>query len=257
MKKRISALVAGWQKKFFTPTNALLLLLFLSIVSYHYTYNVIFGFLGFGFLIAVFVLDLAPKKSGNAEDSLIELAIALAFAAAAWFLLGFLLNTATPLSVVVSCSMQPTLDRGDLVFVQGGEINVPRASVEADTPFQIKRAPCTFGGQNVSCSKELLIANYRVLLNKTGDILVLEPTPAIGDFLVHRAVLRMDTSQGTLYLTKGDNNPILDQESMFQPVPQEKIKGKVVFRIPLLGYVKLLLFMQFQIPEGCGMRLQE
>ncbi|MFH0922657.1 MAG: hypothetical protein V1811_01210 [Candidatus Micrarchaeota archaeon] len=257
MKKRAPPLFAGWQKKFFTPTNALLLLLFLSVVLYHYTYNLVFGFLGFGFLIAVFVLDLAPKKTGGAEDSLLELIIALAFAAAAWFLLSFLLNTATPMSVVVSCSMQPTLDRGDLVFVQGSEINVPHASVEAKTPFQIKHEPCTFGGVPENCSKELIVGGKSIPLNKTGDILVLEPTPAIGDCLVHRAVLRMDTSQGTLYLTKGDNNPILDQESKFEPVPQDKIKGKVVFRIPLLGYVKLLLFMQFQIPEGCGMHLQE
>jgi len=253
MKKRLPDV----SKKIFTPTNALLLLLFLAVIAYHHTYNVVFGFLGFAFLIAVFLLDLFPKRGGGAEDSLLELLTALAFAAAAWFLLGFLLNTATPMSVVVSCSMQPTLDRGDLVFVQGGDINAPAVSANAKTPFEIKHEPCVFGTQSTSCSKELIIGKVSVPLDKKGDILVLEPTPPIGDFLVHRAVLRMDTPDGAFYLTKGDNNPVLDQESKFEPAPPEKIKGKVVFRIPLLGYVKLLLFMQFQIPEGCGSRLQE
>lgn len=50
-----------------------------------------------------------------------ELFIAIATALLIWFGLGFVLSTSAPLNAIVSCSMLPDLERGDLVVLQGSE----------------------------------------------------------------------------------------------------------------------------------------
>jgi len=66
-----------------------------------------------------------------------------------------------------------------------------------------------------------------------GDIIVFREPGDPNDFIVHRAI---DKASGG-FVTKGDNNPYPDRD----PVPENNIIGKVIYRIPLLGYLFLFL----------------
>jgi len=104
-----------------------------------------------------------------------------------------LLNTDTPLAVVTSWSMEPTLHVGDLIVVSGRE------------PLRI------------------------------GDVIVYAKPN--GELIVHRLVAVEEGLQGTLFITKGDANPNVDDP----PVDPGRVKGKVILVIPYLGTLRLFV----------------
>lgn len=61
-----------------------------------------------------------------------ETLIAFAFAVFIWYGVGFILNTSAPLDAIVSCSMLPSLDRGDLVVLQGAFIHAPEIVISEE-----------------------------------------------------------------------------------------------------------------------------
>ena len=89
--------------------------------------------------------------------------------------------------------------------------------------------------------------------NLSNDVVVYQPLPTdyyarTGD-IIHRVFLKLKTADGKEYvLTKGDNNPILDLQVYDytrnlgnRPIPQDRVRGRVVMRIPYLGYFKLFI----------------
>jgi signal peptidase I len=150
-----------------------------------------------------------------------------------WFGAQVVLNTSTPMLVVVSGSMcipydgacdgwshpfARTLHVGDLIVVQG--VN-----------------PANLNG------------NY-----PNSDIIVFHQPGNPGELIVHR-IVAIDNVSGTLYFrTKGDGNPIDKWPNPVQPseydpwaippapgVSQEMVVGKVIMRIPLIGNIVLLM----------------
>ncbi|MCX6769329.1 MAG: hypothetical protein NT051_01470, partial [Candidatus Micrarchaeota archaeon] len=69
-------------------------------------------------------------KQHGMKNELRELVIALAVALGIWFGAGFLLQTSSPLNAIVSCSMLPNIQRGDMVILSGDRIQAPRAEIE-------------------------------------------------------------------------------------------------------------------------------
>lgn len=126
------------------------------------------------------------------------------------------LKTESPMVVVISGSMEPTYSKGDLLFLSGEEPN--------DIGF--------------------------------GDVIVFDPngvwlSPPT-EPVVHRVINITFYGGIWWYMTKGDANLLPDQwsyqpEGEFNPfidprwIPQTKIIGKVVGRIPFIGWVKILL----------------
>ncbi|MBY8984888.1 MAG: signal peptidase I, partial [Candidatus Lokiarchaeota archaeon] len=109
--------------------------------------------------------------------------------------------------VVVSGSMEPNLHKGDLLFLRGTDAeNIKNGTIEG----------------------------------KEGDIIVFDANGlwphAPGDPIVHR-VIDKKNDNGWLFLTKGDANPVHDPEW----VPEYRILGVVVGRIPYIGWVKIAL----------------
>jgi len=83
----------------------------------------------------------------------------------------------------------------------------------------------------------------------------------VGD-IVHRAVFRMSVNGQYYYLTKGDNNPILDAQVYDYPdslgnvpIAQKNVKGRMLFRVPLLGYYKLVISGYFKEDPQCSTQL--
>ena len=82
------------------------------------------------------------------------------------------------------------------------------------------------------------VSNYsEVLADPTsGDIIVFHRPDYYNEIIIHRAISRTVHANGTLYFqTKGDNNGYPDPWL----VPEHLIIGKVVRRVPLLGYLLL------------------
>jgi len=113
------------------------------------------------------------------------------------------LKTNYPLHTPISSSMEPTLNIGDLLIVQGVS---------------------DFDGVNAGL--------------EDGDIIIFRKPANPHEFVVHRAVEKSQTSNGEPYLaTKGDNNRSRDP----WVITEDNIIGKVIWRIPLLGYIKIFL----------------
>lgn len=228
------------------------------------------------------------------KQSFTELVVALAAAGAAWLALCFVLNTSSPLNVVTSCSMVPVLERGDFIILQGGEVNAPEVVVNeflsnaASNPvpsirtlyagklgkqYLLYYTTVVNGGDLLNysfreclvetsdkpavdaCFESASIKGIEFYSNKSNDVIVYDAVPEKYGLIIHRVIVKVRAPDGVFYLTKGDNNLFADQQSGIALVPQQRVKGKVLLRIPYVGFLKLFLFMQFEPPPGCGQRI--
>ncbi|MFX1257608.1 MAG: signal peptidase I [Promethearchaeota archaeon] len=129
-----------------------------------------------------------------------------------YFILQIALNTKTPLAVVQTGSMEPTLYKGDLIILTGKD------------PEDIKE-----GSRS----------------DKDGDIIVYDPS-GLGDIeeddpYVHRVIDKWKENGKWYFLTKGDANSKDDEELFNIIVPEDHILGVVCARIPYVGWFKIFL----------------
>ena len=90
-----------------------------------------FGLLvGLSLLWAVLLEFFIGSRRHGMKNELKETAVALLIALAIWFGAGFLLHTSSPLNAIVSCSMLPHVQRGDMVVLSGDRINAPLVQVQ-------------------------------------------------------------------------------------------------------------------------------
>ena len=113
------------------------------------------------------------------------------------------LGTSNPMMVVISQSMVPTLGVGDFIFIQ---------NIENFDQVNIGTLP-------------------------TGDILVFLRPGFSEEYIVHRAIGGTKTDGAWIYQTKGDNNAFPDGF----PVNESFVIGRVVNRLPVIGYFSLFI----------------
>lgn len=78
---------------------------------------------------------------------------------------------------------------------------------------------------------------------KEGDVVTyysLDPT-YYGILITHRVVSISEENGEKVYVTKGDNNATVDRS----PITFNQIRGKVVMRIPKIGYLKYFLVSSY------------
>ena len=125
-----------------------------------------------------------------------------------YFILQISFNTESPIVVVVSGSMEPEIYKGDLLFVMGTE------------PENIKNG---------------------TIFDKDGDIIVFNAQGlwfgAPQEPIVHRVIDKYQIGDTWYFRTKGDANSLPDQA----PVPEDRVIGVVIGKIPLIGWVKIFL----------------
>ncbi|MFH0835852.1 MAG: hypothetical protein V1834_01690 [Candidatus Micrarchaeota archaeon] len=262
-----------------------LILLVLFLALYALTKITVFAYFVFLALVAAVFLDLLQPSKGKQQSNAKmarELVTALVAAVAFWFFLGFVLQTSTPINVITSCSMLPVLDRGDMIILQGGKITVPEASVNLDLSQAVARSfiltdpdtklalhglsvpfvgqepafnfdvkHCTRGSTEIMCLESVDVNGAKFRPDNANDVIVFVPNPVEYGLLIHRAFLKINAADGVYYMTKGDNNLFPDQLSGIALVPEKDVQGKVLLRVPVLGYLKLFLFLQFEEPEHC------
>jgi len=99
---------------------------------------------------------------------------------------------------VLTQSMSPTINPGDVVVTRGIDV--------ADT-------------------QDL----------KIGDVITFLPYPDDPLLVTHRIVAQSVSAQGVAFITQGDNNNVADS---WGPVNDFQIRGKVMYVVPKIGYVK-------------------
>jgi signal peptidase len=146
-----------------------------------------------------------PKKKLILYVLLIGIAIASPFLI--YWILQLSLNTNSPMVVVVSGSMEPTLSKGDLLFLYGKE------------PVDIKNGTAE---------------------DKNGDIIVFDAVglwpSAPNEPIVHRVIDKRIVGDTWEFRTKGDANTSPDPVW----ISEERILGVVCGMIPFIGWIKIL-----------------
>lgn len=143
---------------FIEKYNLHYILFALSFILYIITHHFIFAILGGASILLIVGMDVAKGtlKKG-AFHELKEIIIAIALALVIWFGLVFILGTPIPLNAIVSCSMLPDYERGDLIILRGAEnVNAPEIYVE--NPEEINnKATIIFNEQTIDVDGSLFV----------------------------------------------------------------------------------------------------
>ncbi|VVB69801.1 Uncharacterised protein [uncultured archaeon] len=209
--------------------------------------NTIMGIIAFLIILLIAINEFLPEEKGSQgmKKAAAEIVYSVFFAVTAWTLLTLILNTQTPINVVTSCSMLPTLSRGDLLLLQGTQVNTQEIDINTTyNEFLSKMIPipepCYIKNdagavREDRCINSFIYENKKYNFTKTGDIIVYNPTVKIAqlqsalqgiDLIVHRAVLKVKATDGTFILTKGDNNPTPDQIGVVTGSQANQIKDQ-------------------------------
>jgi len=145
--------------------------------------------------------------------------------------LGFLLSTSHPVVAVVSESMEHNIefdgwwDKNKNWYLQN---NIGK---EEFKKFSLKNG-FNKGDIMVLVGKDA--ENIEV-----GDVIVFQSDRK--DPIIHRVVNKIENNSIIYFQTKGDNNKDSIKNSQLDEtnINKEKIIGKAVLRIPLLGYIKI------------------
>ncbi len=73
-----------------------------------------------------------------------------------------------------------------------------------------------------------------------GDVIVFQPA-GYNDLILHRVAAKKYENGKYYFLTKGDNPTTNSYIDGWGWIPEDRVKGKVIGRIPLLGYVFMVL----------------
>jgi len=211
------------------------------------------------YYVDTYVVPKVNPKNIEWVNWVIYLVSALFFAWLIYTVLGLLLATSSPMVIVVSGSMEPVLYRGDVVVMQGASPEDIRAEqVELDMPTLKEIALIKIAKSDSIPPNNLLFTSGEIVpITETGDTVVYTSNSIrnFGQPVIHRVVAKVKVRDGYYLITKGDNNNVIDQECgtivaglpqyqciTLYPIPAQEIKGRAVFKIPLVGYMKLLVF---------------
>jgi signal peptidase I len=122
------------------PLYVALVALFILFIFYqsNASLSVIFGIALFMIIVILIVLEVVNGINEEGyKKNILEIAVAIIIVVAFWFSLKALLHTSYPLDVVPSCSMLPSLHRGDLILISGitnpSKINAKMINVSNST----------------------------------------------------------------------------------------------------------------------------
>ena len=148
-----------------------------------------------------------PISKKNILTSLFLIGFAFFGSYLIYFILQVALNTQTPMVVVVSGSMEPEINKGDLLFLRG---------MDAE---HIKEQDSDHEG-------DIIVYDARGLWDGAPE-----------DPIVHRVVDKYKEDGRWYFITKGDANAKVDEE----PVSASRVLGVVCGKVPYVGWVKIVM----------------
>jgi len=215
------------------------------------------------YYVDTFVMPRVKEKTDSKlVENLVNVLFAAAFALVIYFLLSLAFGTTSPLVIVYSASMEPTMVRGDVIGLTGMNQNINLGN-EITLNRNLKNIPVnnylTIEKNNGLISKIVFEDGQEVYLEKNGSVVVYPSYPKALP-IIHRSVVKINALDGVFVLTKGDNhftNPTIDQDCgsvdllrntssknciTFFAVQADEVEGVAFFNIPKVGCIKLWLF---------------
>lgn len=120
----------------FEESAAQVSILVITLILYVLTKNAVFGILvAFEFFAFVALEIYHGARSHGVRHEVVDTLKSFGIAILIWLAISFLLRTAVPVSAVVSCSMLPNLQRGDMTIIRGttvAELRVPEIEMGFD-----------------------------------------------------------------------------------------------------------------------------
>ncbi len=163
---------------------------------------------------------MKKKKLGNlgkdekeplSKEKVLKTVLIIASAIFSSFVLNLtlqaILNTKSPLLVVISDSMEPNISQGDLIIIRGID------------PEHIKSPKGDRGG-------DIIVFDAHGLWEGAPD-----------ELIVHRVFDKFKKNGRWYFYTKGDANWHID----LAPIPENRVIGVVIAKIPYVGWVKIVL----------------
>ena len=171
------------------------------------------------------------------SDSLLSWIVAfiLAFVIVKYVIYGMLLTTVLGTGFPVVAVVSGSMEHDGLGFDSWWEENSNwyesnDVSLEEFNEFSFKN------GFNKGDIMVLLGVEAKNINN--GDILVFEANSKYP--VIHRVVNTWSEDDEIHFQTKGDNNPRVFPELGENDITENKVVGKAIFRVPLLGWVKII-----------------
>ena len=185
-------------------------------------------------------------------------------------ILGMILRVSMPLAIVVSTSMTPTLNKGDVVILTAPEnLNVPIITINDNIKekdlfeiFSLEYEKNEFGLEEIKSISTNDINLYVSDAIKNNNSIIVYKSNTTPKDIIHRAIVYIKANDGEYIITKGDNsktNRYIDQDCGIDrnisssteiyvskgclhlyPTPVESIIGKKIGKIPYIGYIKLI-----------------
>lgn len=201
---------------------------------------------------------------------------AFVFAFILYQLFAIALQSKSPIVIVISQSMEPSLYRGDIVFIQGVNaegLKAQEASINEriNGRFFSEFGKASFKQSQASVAGVMLesieVGGEKFFPNTQGDTIIYYSS-INGEQIIHRAILKINAIDGAFLLTKGDNErtnwtfdqdcgalveaPVIGTDTVIRqagkncitsyPVNVKEIDGKAALRLPLIGCVKVWVF---------------
>ncbi len=149
--------------------------------------------------------------------------------------------------------------------------NTPELFVEKKGLLSFQYSKCTLDYKKekmkyyIPCVTSVSYKGEEYPVSLEHDTIVYRPEKGtyfsyVGD-IIHRAYFEIDVEGEKYYLTKGDNNPILDVQIYDYNyakgnLPASNVHGKLIARIPYVGHLKLLLSALFTPDSQCNTQLK-
>jgi len=213
--------------------------------------------------VDLYIMPKVNPKQNELISWIVYLVSAFVFAWLIYTGLGLVLGTESPMMIVVSGSMQPLYHRGDVIILQGTqaeglegkEVQLQEASL-VEKEFASFAVPIYKQNGNLKEIESIKFnTNETIQVTQEGSIVVYWSSH-LSEPIIHRVAAKLKAGDGWYVLTKGDSeqNRTVDQDCgliingrpeqaciEFYPVPVEKLQGKAVLQIPLVGCIKLWL----------------
>lgn len=212
-----------------------------------------------------FFIEYLEKKnlSNKYFNFILFIVYALVLAFVILKLFALILGAHEAAMIVVSGSMVPNVNIGDVVILYSPKtINTTYIDVNAnikDVPIReyLDAVYVQDKNTNYPVISDLNVLGQLVKPNKSGDIVVYYSDIEKKE-IIHRAILGIRALDGTFYITRGDNtktNFVLDADcnAKFQTnngiisikclypyaLQKENVLSKYLFKIPFVGWIKL------------------
>ena len=157
---------------------------------------------------------MSKDEKGSVAYSIVTFLIGLLVVYSVFFGIEYYLANPSPFYVVVSESMRPTLEIGDLVIGRG----------VGDKVLYFLFIPIHVKGVD---PKDL----------KIGDIIIFRSPDNPNVLIIHRIIKIKNSSNGLIFITKGDNNPVDDYTGHRWLIRESDVVAVYVAHVRHLGSI--------------------